>query len=476
MPKLITIAMLGEGSWPKAIEVLRAGAWGFVVKPCEPGDLLLAVREAIEEQRQEQVLQHARCPIPEIFQASMMGEDVRSRCAQLLDVVVRQIRADQALILLLDDEMDALYVVGSVGVPSEAVEGMRIPLKHAAVRQALEQEEPWMVSEQVNLDPITAGADFRVRDRQHLVCATPYRRGRRLGMLTFSHLSGSVPLDPSKVKLLTIMSAQIAIGVQNARLFERIEHLKTFNETIVQSMEEGILLEDATGHVTFVNPKAAALLGYAPDDLLGQHWTSVVAPEYVTKVSEETAKRPQGISSRYETVLLTKEGQKIPVIASACPLFDDGQFTGTLVVVTDITEHKQVAETLRESQHLLQTTFASLRDAVFILDTGTQRIGSSKGPVGRGQDTHRAPNLREVTVSQPRSTAQCLRSASRFRRIRPSSTATLLPRRCLATIARKSWGDRRPSFTLTRHHSRSSESTCTPTLKIRGTYPTSSSG
>jgi two-component system C4-dicarboxylate transport response regulator DctD len=151
--KLITIAMLGEGSWPKAVDVLRAGAWGFVAKPCEPGDLLLAVREALEERRQEQVLLHAQCPIPELFQASLMGEDVRSRCAQLLDVVVRQIRADQAFILLLDEETEALHLVSSVGVPSTAVEGVQISLRNPAVQRALKQEEPWMVGDPLSLDP-----------------------------------------------------------------------------------------------------------------------------------------------------------------------------------------------------------------------------------------------------------------------------------------------------------------------------------
>jgi PAS domain S-box-containing protein len=385
-PKLITIAILGDGSWPQAIEVLRAGAWGFVAMPCDPGDFVLAVREALEARRQEQVLMHSRCPIPEIFQASLMGEDVRSRCEQLLNVVVRQIRADSAFILLLDDDTESLQVVGSAGVPGEAVENMQISLKHAAVEQALRQEEPWVVRDPSSLDPalqlLLSGSD--VASTWFVPLRTSHRA---VGMLIFSHVSGSVPLDPSKMKLLDIMSAQIAIGVQNARLFERVEHLKTFNETIVQNMEEGILVEDAGGYVTFINPKATDLLHCTPDDLLGRHWTSIVAPECVTKVGEESAKRPQGISSRYETLLLTGDGQPVPVIAGACPLFDDGQFTGTLVVITDITELTQVTETLRESQHLLQTTFASLRDAVFILDTGVQTTASDRGPIGHGQET-----------------------------------------------------------------------------------------
>ncbi|MGD8791163.1 MAG: PAS domain S-box protein [Anaerolineae bacterium] len=377
-PALLVVVMVAGEMLPQESEVLRAGAWGFVLKPYEPDDLLRAARQALEEQRQGPALFHAGCPIYDIFQAALQGGDVRSRGARLLDVARRQVSADQAALLLLDDELEELYLAGLAGLPAEATVGLRLPLQ-GTLRQALAWGQPWMPGkEAVRSDPFLQ----LLVDGSHLhgTWVVPLSTNEKaVGVFVFSYHGDNQPLAQSK-GLLAFMSDQMAIALQNAQLFERVDYLKTFNENIVQSLEEGILLENATGHITFVNPRTAELLGYAADELLGRRWTAIVAPECAAKVFAESVKRPQGIAGRYETVLLTKGGRRVPVIASARPLFDDGRYTGTVVVFTDITDRKQAEETLRESRHLLQATFTGLRDAVFILETGTTKAGLPENP------------------------------------------------------------------------------------------------
>ncbi|MEA3341869.1 MAG: PAS domain S-box protein, partial [Chloroflexota bacterium] len=147
---------------------------------------------------------------------------------------------------------------------------------------------------------------------------------------------------------------QETIATENRRLYEESERLRTFNENIVQNIEECIVIEDVRGHITFANPITAELLGYAPEEMIGQHWTTIVAPGHVTGVEKETDKRSHGIASRYETILLTQEGHRLPVIVSAHPLFDDGRFTGVLTALTDITERKRTEDELREYRDHLE--------------------------------------------------------------------------------------------------------------------------
>ena len=66
-------------------------------------------------------------------------------------------------------------------------------------------------------------------------------------------------------------------------LYQEVDRLRAFHENIVQSMEEGIVLEDSMGYITFVNPKTADLLGYAPEELVGCHYREIVAPEGLKK-------------------------------------------------------------------------------------------------------------------------------------------------------------------------------------------------
>ncbi|MFQ6137287.1 MAG: PAS domain S-box protein, partial [Candidatus Hydrothermarchaeales archaeon] len=135
---------------------------------------------------------------------------------------------------------------------------------------------------------------------------------------------------------------------------EEIKRLKEFNENIVQSMKEGILIEDPDGIITFVNPKTEELLGYSKEELVGKHWKDISSPEYIEKMREETAKRPKGISSSYEAAAVTKDGRTIPIIISATPLFENERYKGVLSVFTDITERKKLEEDLREHAKQLE--------------------------------------------------------------------------------------------------------------------------
>ncbi|MFX0117106.1 MAG: PAS domain S-box protein, partial [Candidatus Hodarchaeota archaeon] len=123
---------------------------------------------------------------------------------------------------------------------------------------------------------------------------------------------------------------------------------------LVEKMLEGMVVEDSEGILTFINPRAARMLGYTQEELIGQHWSAVVPDHERERVQEEVARRPQGISSTYETLLLRKNGQAVPVIVNATPLFSaEKAFRGVLAVFTEITERKQAEEELRKQKEEL---------------------------------------------------------------------------------------------------------------------------
>ena len=143
---------------------------------------------------------------------------------------------------------------------------------------------------------------------------------------------------------------------ERKRAEEELRRLKEFNEGIVQSMAEGIAVEDAEGHFTFVNPAAATLLGYTPTELQGQHWTTVVPPEQQPIVRAADERRGHGQADRYELELAHKNGARLPVLVSGSPRFDTetGCFAGTLAVFSDISERVRAEEALRRRTEQLE--------------------------------------------------------------------------------------------------------------------------
>jgi diguanylate cyclase (GGDEF)-like protein/PAS domain S-box-containing protein len=195
-------------------------------------------------------------------------------------------------------------------------------------------------------------------------------------MLVGERLVGMIALDKREpsfytqghARLAEAFAAQAAVAIENAGLFEETEHLKKFNENVVQGVAEAILIEDAQGILTFANPAAEELLGYTCEELIGGHWTTIVPEDEIEKVQQELAKRPRGTLSHYETALLSKAGQVIPVIVSACPLFEEREFAGVLSAFTDIRERVRAEREIEERRMYLEVVLRAAPDAIVTLD------------------------------------------------------------------------------------------------------------
>jgi PAS domain S-box-containing protein len=142
------------------------------------------------------------------------------------------------------------------------------------------------------------------------------------------------------------LGSQVLAGSEAASLEE-------FYKQIVQTVTEGIVMEDALGRLTFVNRTAAAMLGYKAEDLVGQPWTKIIGPEWQPVVEAADRRRPSGESSRYEIDLACRDGTRLPVQVSGTPCFESGKFVGTLAVFSNVSELRQAEKRLRdgESRH-----------------------------------------------------------------------------------------------------------------------------
>jgi PAS domain S-box-containing protein len=69
------------------------------------------------------------------------------------------------------------------------------------------------------------------------------------------------------------------------------------------------------------------------------------------------------------TVLIRKDRKEVPIDDSGAPIKDkDGKTTGIVLIFRNITERRKAEEALRESKAKLQVAFASLTEAIFIVD------------------------------------------------------------------------------------------------------------
>ena len=312
----------------------------------------------------------------------------------VLEEVRRLLDVTAASVWLIELETGELICQQATGPKSEIVRGWRLAPGEGLAGWVARHGESLIVSDAWGDECCSKGVEQQTGLMPRSILTVPlWVKNSAIGTLQVMDTEAN-RFSTTDLTLLEPLAASAAIAIDNARMIEaqrqyavelqarneETDRLRAFNENIVQSMDEGIILEDEMGHITFVNLKTVELLGYASEELIGQHWMVTAAPEEVAKIKEEAAKWPQGVTSRYETVLLTKEGQRVPVIVSATPLFDEDSFAGVLVVFTDITDRKQQETRLQEYLSTVTNSLAhhtSLEGLYkFIVEAGTRFLSA----------------------------------------------------------------------------------------------------
>ncbi|OHC65208.1 MAG: hypothetical protein A3H93_06210 [Rhodocyclales bacterium RIFCSPLOWO2_02_FULL_63_24] len=148
------------------------------------------------------------------------------------------------------------------------------------------------------------------------------------------------------------------------------EALKT---SVLTHAPYAIIATDAQGVITVFNPRAEALLGYRSDELIGKQTPALFhdhdeirrrADELSNELGEIVTPgvdvvvvktRHTHMPDENEWTYVRRDGQRFPVLLSVTAIKDaDGQISGYLGVATDITERKQAAQRLAESQQRME--------------------------------------------------------------------------------------------------------------------------
>jgi diguanylate cyclase (GGDEF)-like protein/PAS domain S-box-containing protein len=171
---------------------------------------------------------------------------------------------------------------------------------------------------------------------------------------------------------------------------EAIERLAHRNQLILNSAGEGIYGLDREGRTTFVNPAAAALTGYEPDELVGEHQHDIVhhsRPDGTAYPKEEcpiySVLRDGEVQRVDDEVFWRKDGTSFPVEYTSTPIQEDGEVVGAVVTFTDVTERKRAEEALKESEERYRALMEQSVEAIYLYDAETKRVLESNAAFRR---------------------------------------------------------------------------------------------
>ncbi|MCK5148264.1 PAS domain S-box protein [bacterium] len=183
-----------------------------------------------------------------------------------------------------------------------------------------------------------------------------------------------VPVKDDKGQLDYIM----VVSLETTERRQAIEALKE-NETKFRNLFEnkgtatGIFGEDSL--IRDCNTMFEEMSGYSKSDIIDKmKWSDFVVEEDLERLQKyhsQRLKKGDSPPSQYECRINKKNGEIVIVIVNIALVGEN-----RIVSLTDITEHKQVEEALRESEGKFHSVLRSIDDLIFVLDRHNRFISA----------------------------------------------------------------------------------------------------
>ncbi len=158
-------------------------------------------------------------------------------------------------------------------------------------------------------------------------------------------------IKPFKERELQI---NLEIALYKHDMEKRLKESEQWLSAAIKSIGDGVIATDPESIVKLMNPIAEALTGWKQEEILGKPlktFFNIVSEDEGKQVGDPVSKvLREGIFYGLEehTILISKEGTRIPVDIIGSPIKDDWANTiGAVFVFYDIIERKRIEEELK---------------------------------------------------------------------------------------------------------------------------------
>ena len=149
---------------------------------------------------------------------------------------------------------------------------------------------------------------------------------------------------------------------------KRAEEAQHRLAAIVESSHDAIISKTLDGIITTWNRGAEMLYGYTAEEVIGRPVSILIPPEFPGETQQLLGKIRRGEAVKdYEAVRITKDKKRINVLLTISPIQDvSGKIVGASTIAQDITELRQAAEVLKESEKKYRDLFENANEAIFV--------------------------------------------------------------------------------------------------------------
>jgi PAS domain S-box-containing protein len=201
------------------------------------------------------------------------------------------------------------------------------------------QPSALLVSAGKELEAVGVAAAVGIRSKNELqgvMLLGPRLSGRVYGLL--------------EQRALQIVADQLAVAIENARLYTQVQDGKIYNDILLDSLVSGVVAVDSERIITVFNREAGRLTGLAPESLIGSGMTHL--PKALERILVATLSSGNGVRN-HDVRIDMEDGSTVPIqIGSSVFHGHRGAVSGALLVFSDLSLVKKLETQVRRTAHL----------------------------------------------------------------------------------------------------------------------------
>ncbi len=206
-------------------------------------------------------------------------------------------------------------------------------------------------------------------------------QGRTLGLIYLENSLIPAVFDTQQVALISLLTTQAAIALDNSLLISDLKNTQNIlsqreqNLAItLNSIGDGVIVSDASGHVTLLNPIAEKLTGWHFNEAKGKPVRAIFniidsnTKDLILNPVDKVLSTGETVYLSNHTTLIAKNGQQHHIADSAAPIRDhNNQIMGMVLVFNDVTEAYRLRKEIADSHKKLSQVMGDMHAMVATL-------------------------------------------------------------------------------------------------------------
>jgi adenylate cyclase len=270
--------------------------------------------------------------------------DLKVILRRVMSEATRMLQADRSTLFLNDEKTDELFAMVGEGLDTE----IRLP-NHAGIAGAV-----FTSGRTVNIPHAYADLRFNPAfDKQtgyftRAILCVPVisKNGKAVGVTQCLNKRGGAFTDEDEQRLRAFTS-QVAIALENAKLFDDIQNVKNYNEGMLESMSNGVITIDDEAMVVTCNAAGQRILKVDAKAILKRPISEVFTGDNAWVVERIKGNEESSQQDVLMDAALKFGVETISVNMTIQPLLSsEGKKLGVMVMLEDISSEKRMKSTM----------------------------------------------------------------------------------------------------------------------------------